>query len=158
MYLHVADRDSLVSNLTCNSLPVVWSKEAFIHGWIFFSFAHFWNDPINFAFQNSHCNNHFPSPKLPNCLNISFETMTRLLSSTDASEMFTLNFENLGRQYKARGLEEKSKLEIIVQDLALTWGVFLYCLRETHKHGFPLQKVIHHTFTASVPVLWATFL
>lgn len=46
--------------------------------------------------------------------------MTRLLSNTDASEMFTLNFENLGQQYKARGLEEKSKLEIIVQDLALT--------------------------------------
>lgn len=82
-------------------------------GW-FFSLAYFWNDPINFAFLNSHCNNNFPGLKLPNCLNISFETRTMLLSNTE------VNFENLGQQYNARGLEEKSKLEIILQDLALT--------------------------------------
>jgi len=46
--------------------------------------------------------------------------MTRLFSNTDASDMFTLNFENLGQQYKARDLEDKSKIKIIVQDLALT--------------------------------------
>lgn len=46
--------------------------------------------------------------------------MTMLLSNTDTADVFTLNFVNLGLQYKAKSLQEKRKLEFIVQDLALT--------------------------------------
>lgn len=132
------------SSLTCSFYDLIQRSINSLLG--LFSSCPFLEWYYQFIFYNNLCQDHFPSPKFPICLNISSETMTILLSNTDEIEMFTLDSVNLGLQYKAKkpSGEKKTRSYSLGSHINMR-RLVLYCLSETHKQAFSLQKVVHHT-------------